>query len=489
MDILDKLIQASSSKDELTIFLAENDNAVELTDFFISQPYSKLINSKNRIENYILYPGIIIFNQLDFENPNEIALVSYLLDYSERFGLITEFEQLFYLHKNKNLEITRRIKAASKFLIGITNISHYSDRIADVLGLLKTAYLEEEDSVKPIIATGVNFYAQVVHNFAAVNKNGVREFRANLERQIAKEDYSFLKNDIYALALNIEIENNVVAYCEIQSILDEYLSRKSEYLPFNQHSFLIEVGTNYVNQLQGIDVNFRSLTNLCSQLYRQIANDTIFNSLQRGVAVLQEQNQMLGYMHSYGNMHYAKIVSAINDVNILENLDDYKVEIYDWGCGQGIASFILQEFYEINNSKTVLIEPSEICLKRASAHLRKLNPEIEITTINKDLDSLTKKDFNSQIDSLKIHLFSNILDVQSFSMEKLLELINNGFKGNNSFVCVSPFINSIRTNRLNNFMEAFRQNTEFKELLKVDNMSGTWQGNWSRSIRVFKTIL
>ena len=74
-------------------------------------------------------------------------------------------------------------------------------------------------------------------------------------------------------------------------------------------------------------------------------------------------------------------------------------------------------------------------------------------------------------------------------MEKLLQLTNSSFKGNNSFVCVSPYINTTRTNGLNNFMEAFSASSSFKELLSVDNASGTWQGNWSRSVRVFKTVL
>lgn len=487
-DILDRLIQASSHVEDLSRFLTVNDNAVELSDFFISQPYAKLVEIKGRVEDLIL-PYYHIYNQLEFTTPNEISLISYLLEYSERLGLISEFEQLYYLHQNKNLEITSRIKAASKFLIGITAIADYSDRISYVLSLLRTAYLEEEDSVKIVIVTVVNFYAQVVHNFASNNIYGVMEFRSSLEELIESEDYAFLKNDIYEVALRVGLENNVVAYNEIQGILDEYLLRTVEYLPFNQHSFLIEDRTDYINELQGIDANFYSLRNLCSQLYRKIENDAIFYSLQRGVAVLQEQNQMLAYMHSYGNMHYAKIVSAIEDINILENLDEHEVEIYDWGCGQGLASFILQELYEINNSRIVLIEPSEICLKRASAHLRKLNPYIDITTINKDLDSLTERDINSQVDSLKIHLFSNILDVQGFSMEKLLELISHCFERNNSFVCVSPYINSTRTNRLNNFMKAFSGNANFEKLLDLDNPSGTWKGNWSRSIRVFKTVL
>ena len=448
-----------------------------------------MVLSKKRIEDYILDSGYSVFRQLEFRNTNEIALISYLIEYSERFGLFTEFDQLFKLHIEKGLQLPSRLNAASKFFIGIRNIGDYSTCIDDVLCLLTKSYLEEEDSIKPVVATVLNFYSQVVYNFARQNVQGVLKFRSELMDKINTEKYSFFKNEVYFESLNIEISDNVSTYKKLQCILDKYLSRTLVYNESTQQNLLIEEGTDYANLLDSTESDFISIRNLCSSLYGKIESQTIFYSLSRGVAILEDEDQMLAYLHSYGKMHYAKMKSSIDESNLLQHVNESEIEIYDWGCGQGLASFILEEVSGIRNAKVNLIEPSEICLKRASLHLSKLDLALKINTINKDLDSLNDNDFDSDIDCMKVHLFSNILDVQFFSLENLLSLINNNFEGNNIFICVSPYINSTRTNRLNTFMEHFRGNNNFDILLNIDNKSGSWQRNWSRVIRVFKTII
>lgn len=487
MDIFEKLTVASVSIEKLNDFLNKNENSLELSDFFISQSYVELQKHKDKIVNYILL-CFNVYERIDFSLPNQISFVSYLLEYSERFGLFTEFEGLYNLHLKKKLSISSRLEAASKYLIGIRNINDYADRISEVLNLLEKAYLEEEDNSKFVVATIVNYYAQVVYNFASQNKKGVERFRKKLNDLVVAK-YSFLQTEIYETALSLRLTDNVEVYQKIQGILDKYLLRTIKYQSFNRHTSLLEDGTRYAYLIKGITADFRSLRILCSKLYQRNADKSIFYSLQRGVAVLTEEKQMWAYMHSYGNMHYAKMFSAIDESNMLADVCEDNIEVYDWGCGQGLASFIFQEMHHINNSKVVLIEPSEICLKRAALHVRKINPKTEVITINKDLDSLAVNDFNSQMKAMKIHLFSNILDVQSFAMEKLLDLINESFYGSNIFVCVSPFINETRANRLNNFMNTFRNCQNFKTYLNIDNKKGNWERNWSRSIRVFRAII
>ena len=57
---------------------------------------------------------------------------------------------------------------------------------------------------------------------------------------------------------------------------------------------------------------FLEIRDLCATLYANVASDEIFHSLQRGVKVLTEQNQLLAYINSYGKMHYAKVMSAFS---------------------------------------------------------------------------------------------------------------------------------------------------------------------------------
>ena len=111
-----------------------------------------------------------------------------------------------------------------------------------------------------------------------------------------------------------------------------------------------------------------------------------------------------------------------------------------------------------------------------------------INTINKDLDSLVAKDFLKE-NKTRIHLFSNILDMDVFSLSKLIELIKNNFPGENYFLCVSPYITDLKTARIDSFVNAFSDNTDFEELYKVNNKNGEWINNWTRVVRVFKCVI
>jgi hypothetical protein len=136
-----------------------------------------------------------------------------------------------------------------------------------------------------------------------------------------------------------------------------------------------------------------------------------------------------------------------------------------------------------------LIEPSEIALKRASLHIKKFNESTEIQTINKDLDSLVNRDFINKKSVCKLHLLSNILDINLFSLTDLLQLIDSNFSGTNYFICVSPYINDMRTSRLDAFVKHFSKKNNFEELKSIDNKSGEWKSNWTRVVRIFKVTL
>ena len=170
-------------------------------------------------------------------------------------------------------------------------------------------------------------------------------------------------------------------------------------------------------------------------------------------------------------------------------------EIYDWGCGQGLASVCFLEFLndkakKIEIEAITLVEPSEIALKRASLHIKKFNKSSVIYTINKDLDSLNNDDFRPNGTNTKIQLFSNILDIDCFSMTDLILKIKENSSGLNYFICVSPFISEYKTQRLDDFVEAFENYDSFELIQSVTERKGEWSGtNWTRVIRVFKVKL
>jgi hypothetical protein len=489
MSFIDRLFNASNTPEELIEFI--QNNSIKIYDFFISQKNSSIINHKTEIEKYIL-PKYGIYNQLDYSNSKNQTFLFCLLDVSQRFGFATEFQQLYNLAKQHNISLNSRLSATAKFLIDINNIYDYENRINEVLSNLSVSFLTEEDNEQKTIATLIHFYTEVFNNFPH-NIERVIEFRRKLLEQLQKDEYNFLYTKSVDEVLSYSLDNIDELYEAVHSKLDEILERASQYLAFNIEPHLIEVDSHYAELLANISSNFKEIQKLCADLYSVVASNEIFWSLQRGVKVLTEQNQLLAYLNSYGKMHHAKMISAISPIE--QNDLQEELEIYDWGCGQGLASVCFIEYINKQNfnysvNKFTLIEPSEIAIKRASLHLRKFTSDVQIITINKDLDSLEDSDFESAESRTKIHLLSNILDIDLFSMTDLINLIKDSFKGNNIFVCVSPYVDTFKTERINSFVQSFNNNPDFNLLSNKSERKGEWIGtNWSRVIRVFKVTI
>lgn len=487
MAVIDDVINSSASTDQLSKFI--DNNSTLIYDFFISQSYDSLLKHREKIESYIL-PYYRIYRNLDFTNNKNRLFVLSLLDVSERFGFHGEFLDLYNLCKRKNISIGSRLKASSKFLVGIRRISDYSNRMPEIIDLLAHSFLHEEDSEEKVVATLIHFYTEVLQNFGNENLNGVKEFRALLLESLSVDDKKFLVHSIIIELLNETIDDIHQIYSSIHQKLDLLLERSREFLQFDVSSHLIEIGTEYSQMLDSIQDRFLEIRNLCANLYANVASDDIFYSLQRGVKVLTEQNQLLAYINSYGKMHYAKVMSAFSILSS-QNITS-KIEIYDWGCGQGLASVCFLEYLNDRAETTeieaiTLIEPSEIALKRASLHIRKFNKSAGIYTINKDLDSLNNDDFSPKGTNTKIQLFSNILDIDFFSMTDLILKIKGNFSGLNYFICVSPYVSDYKTQRLDDFVEAFENCDSFDLIQSVTERKGEWNGtNWTRVIRVFK---
>ncbi|WP_417559041.1 hypothetical protein [Mesoflavibacter zeaxanthinifaciens] len=481
MDIFDKLILASTDEVQLSIFIKKNNQ--ELYDFLLTQSFSELSKSKAKIENFIS-KNLRIIRHLDFSVESSIIFTTLLLDVSERFNFRLPFQRLYkLLHKN-NCEIGNRIEASALFFIGVKRISDYNDRIEEILERLSVAYINEEDTEDRIIGTIITFYAQVVHNFSSQNSLGVE----NIKRKLLSfnETYPFLRNDLVSTVLNIDFTDNVSAFTRIQNLLDVFLKRTKTYSSFII-GFLIEENTQYSLLLEKAKPNFNSIRQISVNQWRKINEDSVFYSLQRGVKILTEEKQLYSYLYSYGKMHHSKMTSSFAYIpNQLFNDD---LNIIDWGCGQGLASASFIDYFNSNINKVknvTLIEPSELALKRASLHIKKFDKTIDVSTINKDLDSLSTTDFENN-SNVKVHLFSNILDIDLFSLTQLIELIKTTFKGENYFVCASPYVNPLKTSRLDSFVKSFSTNSNFNLIKEINNRSGEWANNsWTRVIRIFK---
>ena len=218
--------------------------------------------------------------------------------------------------------------------------------------------------------------------------------------------------------------------------------------------------------------SFKKVRDLACDFVRKLPQelcDELHNSLNRRVDILDSEALLQMYFYAFGEMHVAKLNYAFE--HLLQYIKEAKeVELIDYGCGQGMASICYHDFIKTVNSsqeisRVTLIEPSEMALSRASLLCSRFYPDAEIVTINKGFESLTENDIELSGSIPTIHLFSNILDVESYNIEKLAQLVKSKSIGDNEYVIVSPIQNANRMKRLKDFVTTLDNNQYFEQYL------------------------
>lgn len=386
--------------------------------------------------------------------------------------------------------------------------SELVDRFDTICEKLQLAIDTEEDNDKKAISTFLNYYGIIVND---TRLEFTEQVKQKLLDVIQNETYGFLKNEDISTIANVELQDLAIAYTQIQNIIDKVLGKEDIviYLPDEitedetNQEFIIETDTDYSRELLSVPNDFDSIRSI------SVSHAGSQKITGRGVKILESENELFGYFKSFGNMHKAKLLSAFE---ALPETFDSKVNIIDWGCGQGFASMIILEKYGSENlSHITLIEPSEIALKRAALHCKKYSPAIPLKTICKKLDDLENGDFNLPQSDITIHLFSNILDIDGYSQNHLIELIEQTQSGESYFVCASPHIDAIKTERLESFKRYFEKyydsfelltevtntknnefwccNNNFKGCRCFEHPENGCDNKWTRVTKVFKVIL
>lgn len=489
IDLLNELNNCNNSK-ELENYLELNIDNVY--DKFLNTDYVLLNELKPNIDNY-LSENLRKVTLIDLSNNNNLAFLSLLLDISERFEFTLQFQRIYNSLKNQNYNFGERIEASSLFLIGIRKIQDYQNILDDFILKLSIAFSNEEDSEYKVIHTFINYYSQVVHNFSNNNYDRVCEIRNEIIKKSKQEEFHFLQNETISIVLQLDIKNNIVAFQNIQNQLDLYLQQFRKIYVSNSTLNLIEQDTIYSLELDSVPNTFSAIRQISVKRNRQINDSNVHYSLQRGVGILNKEKQLFAYMNSYGPMHYEKLIIAFE--YLPSEFFSESTNIIDWGCGQAMAAMVYLEYLQSKQiNQTInqirLIEPSEIAIKRGALHIKKFKKNINTITINKDLDSVQHKDLTQKNSNSNLHLFSNIIDIDFFSLHQLLEKIETNFKGINYFVCVSPYITDTKTNRIDNFVSHFNK-FDTTNIKKIDNKKGEWKGkgDWSRVVRIFKTTI
>lgn len=198
--------------------------------------------------------------------------------------------------------------------------------------------------------------------------------------------------------------------------------------------------------------------------------------VNHGVSLLRTDDGLNCYIAAYGESHKRKVLRAIEDLPFTELRES--IEVVDWGCGQGLASLCFIEKMKERNlfqniKKITLIEPSTAAIDRAQLNVSLTAPGVQLTTCQLGLPPNIPLDFDcicniEYTKPITIHLFSNILDIETIDLKKLAELITS--TGHKHYVlCIGPA--NRREDRINAFCRYFQlpssayfssyRNTEF----------------------------
>ena len=224
---------------------------------------------------------------------------------------------------------------------------------------------------------------------------------------------------------------------------------------------IIEQNTNYAYKLKYIgSPSFEKIRGLSSKFFLELPKelqDQLHEALNRGVDELDSEPLMVAYLFSFGKMHQAKLNYAFKHLPE-EILLQPEINIIDYGCGQALgtmcyADFLREKGYSQKVKNITLIEPSEICLKRAALHASVFFPNADIKTVNKKFDDLTQDDIVCSEETPTLHILSNVLDMLNFDLDRFAELVKGCLKGYNQFVCVGPYFgkDSDRSKRMDDF--------------------------------------
>lgn len=486
MPTFEQLVAETNNINTLKTYLS--DNFTTVYDYFTLQKHSTLIELREEYKRYIALNWQVL-SRLDKNNSTHLSFISLLLEVCERLGLRGQFKLLFDFLLESTFDIGSRLKASSLYLINVNTVDDYLEKFESIYDLLQSSYELEEDNQDKVLTTLINYYSQVLLDFGDFNIESVKALREKIDISFSNNTYSFLQNQIIENILKVDLGDNIEAFSQIHILLDTFLGRDTVKAIYKK-DFLLESDTEYSLLLVDSPLNFNAIRQISVNQYDLIKDDSVFYSLQRGVKILTKQSQLSAYMFSFGSMHYEKLRTAFEFLP--NDFFNNEVDIIDWGCGQAMATmtyfdFLLHKNINQTCNHITLIEPSELALKRGSLHVKKYFPNIEIETINKDLDSLRIEDFINNHNKTKFHLFSNILDIDLFSLTDLIKRIESKFKGVNYFVCVSPYVNDLKTNRIDTFVKNFSESEHFVELKSINNKKGEWKNNWTRVMRVFKT--
>jgi len=261
-----------------------------------------LLNEQSDIENFILLHSTKI-EAVDYNNIQNKAFLLFLFDISERLQLRNCIQQTYNWLQKFDVIIGSRLRATVLFNIDIPETSIYISRFTRICELLETALLEEDDNDKMILATFANYYLAVLDR----HQIWVQHLRNLIQQSV--DTYSFLKKQFISELFGLDVNNPTKCSIDILELKDKLFDRRDviETPVQETNTLLIEQDSEYSNLIS--TVSNLSFNWIRKEAFNKVGYSTHLGG--RGVEPLTSEHDLFVYLKSYGNMHYAKMQSAI----------------------------------------------------------------------------------------------------------------------------------------------------------------------------------
>ena len=192
----------------------------------------------------------------------------------------------------------------------------------------------------------------------------------------------------------------------------------------------------------------------------------------RGKKILETPEECNQYIVGYYVKHKDKMCDSLAklfDYKGLYNYDLNNIIIYDWACGQGLGSWLFldeikKRHLKITVSEIMLIDPSDIAIQRAKKFIGYKDKSIKLTPIIKEFKELSTEEIRRDADTLRIHIFSNILDIDAIDLNNLSQLIIES-QNNQDYVIIA--ISPLKEDRLKNFIDTFPDKSKEKISVRI----------------------
>ena len=221
--------------------------------------------------------------------------------------------------------------------------------------------------------------------------------------------------------------------------------------------------------------------------FSETEKDKLKDALDHGAGNLTSKAQLKAYLHAYGAIHQAKLQQAFEHIPS-KVWSEGKLSIIDYGCGQGIAEMVFADFIRekfIDNDVVMditLIEPSHSNLQQGVIHADAFYVSADVKAIQKTDDKIVKDDIRPKAETV-IHILSNVVDLECFSGEQIIDILSHDKEHNNIVVCVSPYY---QENSRGKRMEEFGKSLQgYYRHYKFEKHTDEWDKNYSCQIHIY----